>query len=77
MFRLPARLAIPVLVDSNEITRGFKTPAQFGRELGVPEERVRSWIRDGVLPSVRLGRLVFVPEDALRWILQRQEGERP
>ena len=63
-------------MGTENITKGFLAPAEFAIELDVPEQRVRGWIRDGILPSVRLGRLVFIPRDALVWILERQEGSR-
>lgn len=55
------------------ITEGFISLKEFAGALRVSEERVRAWIRDGVLPVVRLGRLVFIPKDALRRMLERQE----
>jgi len=55
------------------ITEGFVPLKEFAEALDVSEERVQAWIRDGALPVVRLGRLVFVPKDALRRMLERQE----
>ena len=55
------------------ITEGFLSLKEFAEALDVSEERVQAWIRDGVLPVVRLGRLVFIPRDALRRMLERQE----
>jgi excisionase family DNA binding protein len=54
-------------------TDGFVAPAEFARTLGVPTARVMAWIRDGALPAVRLGRLILIPVDALRLVLERQE----
>jgi excisionase family DNA binding protein len=55
------------------VTEGFITLKEFAEALKVSEERTQAWIRDGVLPAVRLGRLVFIPTDALRRMLERQE----
>jgi excisionase family DNA binding protein len=52
---------------------GFIEPAEFAQKLGVPTSRVMTWIREGGLPAVRLGRLILVPVDALRLVLDRQE----
>ena len=59
-----------------EITDGFLTVKQFAEELQVTEARVQAWVRDGHLPVVRLGRLAFVPKDALHRALDRQEVQR-
>jgi len=56
------------------LTEGFTSLKEFAEALNVSEERVQAWIRDGVLPVVRLGRLVFIPKDALRRMLERQEA---
>ena len=58
------------------ITEGFLSLQEFAEALDVSEERVQAWIRNGVLPVVRLGRLVFIPRDALRRMLERQEVRR-
>lgn len=52
----------------------FLTIQAFAAELGVPAARVQAWIREGVLPAVRLGRLTLIPRDALRRMLERQEA---
>ena len=57
------------------ITEGFLTPDEFAKKLGVTPTVVRTWIREGALPAVRLGRLVLVPEDALLRIIDRREGQ--
>lgn len=51
-------------------TAGFLTPADFAEMVGVTPATVQAWIRAGDLPVVRLGRLVFIPEDALRRLLE-------
>ena len=61
-------------MDVEHITDGFLTPNEFAVALAVPEARVQSWIREGSLPVVRLGRLVFIPKDALRRQLERREA---
>jgi excisionase family DNA binding protein len=58
-------------MDAN-ITEGFISLKEFAEALDVSEERVQAWIRDGELPVVRLGRLVFIPKDVLRRMLDRQ-----
>ena len=60
----------------SRLTDGFVTVQQFAEELEVAATRVQSWIRDGALPVVRLGRLVFIPSDALRRILEREDDGR-
>jgi excisionase family DNA binding protein len=43
--------------------------------LDLPRTRVRNMLRDGELPSIRVGRSVRVPVEALReWIKQRQSS---
>jgi excisionase family DNA binding protein len=61
-------------MSASPVTEGFTSPAEFARTLGVPTTRVLVWIREGYLPAVRLGRLVLIPVDALRLVLERQEG---
>jgi len=51
----------------------FLTIPEFAAELGVPVARVQTWIREGQLPAIRLGRLTLIPKDALRRMLERQE----
>jgi excisionase family DNA binding protein len=60
----------------NDITRGFLRPAEFAEALGVSVITVQVWVRDGRLPAVRLGRLILIPEDALRRVADRQEAMR-
>lgn len=57
------------------VIRGFLRVEDFASALGVKPDRVHAWIREGKLPAIRLGRLTLVPEDALRRMLMRQEGE--
>ena len=58
------------------IPDGFETPKQFGDRVGIREEQVRTWVKDGLVPAIRLGRLILIPEDALARILARQEENR-
>lgn len=62
-------------MSASPVTEGFASPEEFARTLGVPTSRVLAWIREGQLPAVRLGRLVLIPVDALRLVLERQEGK--
>jgi excisionase family DNA binding protein len=59
--------------DSHSIDAGFARVADVARALGVSVATVQRWIREGRLPAVHLGRLVLVPEDALRLLVERQE----
>lgn len=59
--------------DKSAITEGFVTPEEFAAAVGVTVEKVRRRIREARLPAVRFGRVVLVPEDALRRILDSQE----
>ncbi len=52
----------------------FVPPSEFARQLGVSLATVQAWIRSGVLPCVRLGKALYIPKDALRLMLLRQEG---
>jgi excisionase family DNA binding protein len=58
---------------SPNIADGFATVADTAVKFQVSRATVQRWIRDGALPSVRLGRLVLIPKDALRLLLERQE----
>jgi excisionase family DNA binding protein len=40
-------------------------PTEAAARLGVAVSRVYGWARDGILPSVRLGRSVRIPEQGL------------
>lgn len=37
--------------------------------LGVHEDTVRTWVKDGDLPSIKIGRSVFVPADVVNKML--------
>jgi len=50
----------------------FVSPDEFAQQLGVRVSAVRSWIRRGELPAVRLGRLTLIPRDALQRLLERR-----
>lgn len=42
---------------------------------GVPEDTVRFWIRNGNLPSVKIGRCVLVPADAVDELLPEPSAD--
>lgn len=64
------------LQQSHAVTHGFLSASEFAEALGVSEERVRTWLRRGQLPAVRLGRLILIPANALTLLLERTEGPR-
>lgn len=50
--------------------RTYMGTKQFAKFVGVSDRHVRNMIADGVLPSLRLGRRVLVPSDALDYLVQ-------
>ena len=52
----------------------FLTPKQFADRLSISRWTVYAWISEGRIKSVKLGRLVRIPESELDRIVQ--EGER-
>lgn len=42
---------------------GFKTIAETAVRLGVGESTVRSWIAIGMLQSVTIGNVVYIPDE--------------
>lgn len=59
--------------ETASIAEGFLRVPEVAEALHVTTATVQRWIREGRLPSVRLGRLVLVPHDALRILIERQE----
>lgn len=51
------------------IARRAYRPKEIAQMTGVPEDTVRFWIRNGNLPSVKIGRCVFVPAEAVDALL--------
>lgn len=52
------------------------TVEEAARRLGIGRSLAWRLVRDGELPSVRLGRLVRVPERALEdWLKRRMRGD--
>jgi excisionase family DNA binding protein len=58
------------------VTHGFLSVREVAEELDVAPSRVQIWIRRNELPAVRLGRLVLIPADALRRMVDREELRR-
>ncbi len=46
--------------------------AETAEALGASKATVGRWIRDGEIPSVRFGRRVLVPKDALAKVIKDQ-----
>lgn len=38
------------------------TPREISERLNVHENTVRRWIREGTLPSIKIGRRLYLPE---------------
>lgn len=66
-------MALAMKLD-HATTDGFLSVARFATVLGVTEPTVHRWVRNGVLPCVRLGRTVLIPADALKRMLEKQEA---
>jgi excisionase family DNA binding protein len=64
---------VKVRNENNESKR-FLTVAEFANAHGVREPTVLRWVRSGELPSIRLGRRVLIPADALDRLLARREA---
>jgi len=51
-------------------------PTEAGKALGVGRTKIYELLKTGKLPSVRIGRSIRVPVDALRaWIEKNQSAE--
>ncbi len=61
-----------VMRQETRATESFLDPGVIAAELGVRRATILRWVREGVLPGVKLGRKVLVPRDALRLMLQRR-----
>ena len=64
--RAPVRHAQP-----EPHNRPLQTIADIARELGVSERTVRRWIGRGLLPAIRLGRLIRVRPEHVEALLDR------
>ena len=62
-----------------EIEREAYTIPETAESLGTSETTIWRWIKQGVLPSIRLGGRTLVPRDGLRECLQswRPKTEQP
>lgn len=55
--------------------RAVLRPVEVGRLLGLRRSRVYALLRDGVLPSVRIGGAIWIPRPALEaWL--REQSDR-
>ena len=52
-------------VESNETVSPYLTTSQVGRRLGVSRQTVVNWIKKGLLPGIRLGGRMMVPQTTL------------
>lgn len=61
------------------ILEGMKimSTAQAAQALGVGQQRVREFIRDGLLPAQRLGREWLIKESDLKRVRNRRKPGRP
>lgn len=58
-------------------TSGFVPPDVLAEELGVARATVLRWARNGQIPSVKLGRRILIPGDALEIVLSWSVNEIP
>ena len=55
--------------------REYLSVKEFKDRLGVSRNLIYEQVRQGVLPSVRLGGRILIPVDALELLMQRQEQQ--
>ena len=55
--------------------REYLSVKEFKDRLGVSGNLIYEQVRQGVLPSVRLGGRILIPVDALELLMQRQEQQ--
>ncbi len=58
-------------------TSGFVPPDDLAEQLGVTRATVLRWARKGDIPSVKLGRRILIPADALEIVLSWSVNEVP
>lgn len=51
---------------------GFLTIQELATRLDVEPSTIHRWVRTGRIPSVKLGKLVLIPESALRRQLEEE-----
>jgi hypothetical protein len=57
--------------------RGFKRPQDFARKNGMGINQVYQAVKDGSLPSVRVGGSIFIPDDAFeRALAKKTQGAK-
>ena len=62
---------------TNEARSGLLTPEQVAAELGLHVKTARRYIREGRLPSVRVGKRYRVPRGALEALTRVESNESP
>ena len=50
------RFVEPPEEDPGKAARGFLTVSEFSKEAGIPEPKVRQWLRDGILKGTKVAR---------------------
>ena len=64
-------------MDKKKLDRWAYNATEVAETLGISRSSAYALIQAGTLPSIRLGRLVRVPCEALQdWIKENQTGER-
>ena len=63
--------------DDQAPERLVYTPTEVGALLGLGRTAVYERLRDGSLPSVRLGNRIFIPRAALEELLHRKNTPAP
>jgi len=51
----------------------FYSPKEFADELGIPVERVRRWLREGILKGKKISRSWLIPHSELEKILEFED----
>jgi excisionase family DNA binding protein len=59
-------------MQSDPISDNYYTTRQIAEGLGVKPATVRSWVRHGRVPFVRVGTILLFPKDAISVYLQKR-----
>lgn len=63
-------------MDKDKFPRLLLRPSEAGEALGLGRSRVYELIAGGALPSIRIGKSIRVPADALRrWVAEKLGNE--
>ena len=65
----------PEVMEAKLADREYLSVKEFKDRLGVSRNLIYEQVRQGVLPSVRLGGRILIPVDALEQLMQRQEQQ--